>query len=98
MLQGNGQLQAAFLESMVAQAVTDKDVQMWRTVLQNATASLKKTSFTDTGTMQSRLLALDVLLRPTLLKNLLVRGKTVAPGQTQTYCTLCMNGCLSLSI
>ena len=72
-MQGSGQLQVPFLEGMLAQASTEKDVQMWKTVLQNAMSSLKKSSFTDTTTLQSRLFALDVLLRPTLLKNLLVR-------------------------
>lgn len=80
MLQGSGQLQVPFLEAMLAQARTEKDLQMWKGILQNAISSLNKSSFTDTATLQSRLSALDVLLRPTLLKDLLVRRVVSCPS------------------
>lgn len=75
MLQGSGQMEL-FLEAMLAEASSEKDVQMWKNVLQNAMASLKTISFTDTAALQGKLYALNVLLQPALLKNFLVCCKS----------------------
>lgn len=86
MVQGTGQLPLAFLEAMLAHVNTHKDLQAWRTILQNAMKSLTKTTFTDTATLQSRLFALDVLLRPAILKNLLVHH-ALSVMQCSSLCT-----------
>lgn len=88
MVQGTGQLSLSFLEAMLAHVSTEKDLQAWKTILQNAMKSLNKTTFTDTATLQSRLFALDVLLRPAMLKNLLV---VLSAMQCSSICTACVS-------
>ena len=57
---------------MVSQNSTEKDMQVWQTILHNVYNTLKQTSFTDATALQSKLFALDVIFRMPLLQGLLV--------------------------
>ena len=78
MLQGSGQLHSTFIEAMVAETRTEKEVEMWVSICRKAIGSLTDTSFTDSAALQSKLYALDVLLRPTLLQHIVVRRRLIS--------------------
>ena len=71
-LQGSGRVQSLFVEAMVKENSTEKDMQVWQTILHNVYNTLKQTSFTDATALQSKLFALDVIFRMPLLQGLLV--------------------------
>ncbi len=73
-------VQSLFVDAMVNQGSTDKDMQIWQTILRTVINNLKQTSFTDpAAVLQSRLFTLDVFFRPLALQRLLVRH-TVSPS------------------
>ena len=71
-VQGIGAVQSFFVEAMVNEASTEKDMQAWTSILRSVFNTLKQTSFTDTAALQGRLFALDVFFRPPVLQKLLV--------------------------
>lgn len=78
MLQGSSQLHSTFLEAMVAETRTEKDLEMWEHICRKAMASFREANFTDSAALQSKLYALDVLLRPTLLQHILVQQRHIS--------------------
>ena len=72
-LQGTGQIQSVFVEAMIKEAGSEKDAQLWQSILRSVLSTLKEVSFTDTAGLQSKLLALDMFLRSPMLQKLLVR-------------------------
>ena len=72
LLQGDGKLQSLFVEAMVNEACTEKDMQIWQATVRSVLNTLKQTPFTNAAALQSKLFALDVFFRPLLLQRLLV--------------------------
>ena len=72
-VQGSGTVQSLFVEAMVYEATSDKDVQAWQKILRSVFNTLKQNTFTDTAALQSKLFALDVFLRSPTVQKLLVR-------------------------
>ena len=71
-MQGSGTVQSLFVEAMVNEASTEKDMQVWTSILRSVFNTLKQTSFTDTAALQGKLFALDIFFRPPVLQKLLV--------------------------
>ena len=64
-----------FVEAMIKEAASEKDAQVWQTILRSLLSSLKDVSFTEAITaLESKLFALDVFLRSPMLQRLLVRN------------------------
>ena len=72
LMQGDGKLQSLFVEAMVNEAHTEKDMQVWQATLRSVLNTLKQTTFTNAAALQSKLFALDVFFRMTVLQRLLV--------------------------
>ncbi|DBA74342.1 hypothetical protein WJX77_011104 [Trebouxia sp. C0004] len=70
-LVGCGKLQSLFVEAVVNEARTEKDMQVWQTILRSVLNTLKQTTFTNAAALQSNLFALDVFFRQPLLQRLL---------------------------
>ena len=64
---------------MIREASTEKDAQLWQSILRSVLSTLKDVSFTDTAALQSKLLALDMFLRSPMLQKLLVRRTVSLP-------------------
>ena len=72
LMQGKGKLQSLFVEAMVNEARTEKDIQVWQATLRSVLKTLKQTTFTNAAALQSKLFALDVFFRSSVLQRLLV--------------------------
>ena len=73
LVQGTGNVGSLFVEAMTKEATSEKDTQVWQSILRNLFSTLKEMSFTEPITaLESKLFALDVFLRSPMLQRLLV--------------------------
>lgn len=76
-VQGTGRIGSSFVEAMMKGA-SEKDLQVWQTILHSVLSSLYEVSFTEPITvLESKLFALDVFLRSPMLQRLLVSRSSV---------------------
>ena len=72
-VQGTGRVGSFFVEAMTKEAASEKDAQIWQSILRSLFSTLRDVSFTEPITaLESKLFALDVFLRSLMLQRLLV--------------------------
>lgn len=72
-VQGTGRVGSLFVEAMTREAASEKDAQVWQSILRNLFSTLRDISFTKPiAALESKLFALDVFLRSPMLQRLLV--------------------------
>lgn len=72
-VQGTGRLGSLFVEAMTREAASEKDAQVWQSILRNLFSTLREMSFTEPiMALESKVFALDVFLRSPMLQRLLV--------------------------
>lgn len=90
-VQGTGRVGSLFVEALVTETASEKDAQVWQSILRNLFSNLGEMSFTEPITaLESKLFALDVFLRSPMLQRLLVSCNSVSHSWSAhlTHCQI----------